>query len=577
MQIKIQSKINVGISMFSTAQLSSSSEPWHPDPPQATQSSIKQILLQSRGSTCGNWIITLLFITRNLLHFNPSPVGQDLTVFTHETQPNLAYIHWISSARIESHPTHIVMKRTDPSSPTRGDHDEDRTLKSPPKNRQYTGGRAMDEEKPAWPTPEEQKRAEEQLKEEKKRVEDAARTKRKEERAARIAEQKRTGVKVRKPKDGEWKEVNKEKTKGAGHKKSAAAEMKTPAAKTTKKGRGRSVDSAARKSSTTATRGTSVDSGLSRMSTESAAASEATQETSSSKRKKSAAFAAGIPENEGKTASTRKQQKAKDKESYAKKAAKEKKTVWGYSTIIKFQMRLGQCRSTCAEVYSRHKKMFTILQTYDASCTIQDHMNAKAPSLRSPGDFPSENEHGRYQRYFTLDGEQDWLWDNNITNSNPRNFIGSFILLSDKNPVEMFRYVRVDLRNQVQAVYEIKSIQELYTILSQVSLGVHANCDPDQVANDFREKLMKVETDIFERKKNWQETNLGFYEPIYDEIKDDWKTIEFPSVLGVRSYPKGGPYEKSKRGTDTSWKLAIHYEIARTRIGFSLRLGNLRD
>jgi hypothetical protein len=36
----------------------------------------------------------------------------------------------------------------------------------------------------------------------------------------------------------------------------------------------------------------------------------------------------------------------------------------------------------------------------------------------------------------------------------------------------------------------------------------------------------------------------------------DWKDVDFPDLVGVHSYPKLGPYEESKKGEDTSWKLA---------------------
>ena len=132
-----------------------------------------------------------------------------------------------------------------------------------------------------------------------------------------------------------------------------------------------------------------------------------------------------------------------------------------------------------------------------------------------------------------------------------RTFTGSFILLSDKEPEELFRWIRVDLRQAVDATYSIKEIQELYTVLSCTALGVHANCDPGNVAYDLQCKLWKVEKDILERKKVWYETADGFYEPIFDEIKDDWSKTPFPEILGIRTYPKGGPWEKSKRGEDT--------------------------
>ena len=190
-------------------------------------------------------------------------------------------------------------------------------------------------------------------------------------------------------------------------------------------------------------------------------------------------------------------------------------------------------------------------------------MNEKKKPIRSPGEFPKDGEHGRYQRHFTQDGELEWSWDNNITDKNPRSFNGSFILLSDKNPTELFNYCRVDLRNQVKGVYKLKPIQELYTVTGQVILGMHANCDPGAVTHDFRSKLTKVEQELLERKKEYEEGAVGgFYEAAFDEAREEWFNTSFPELLGYRGYPKGGPYEKSERGVDTSWKLAVHFEYA---------------
>lgn len=62
---------------------------------------------------------------------------------------------------------------------------------------------------------------------------------------------------------------------------------------------------------------------------------------------KSAKFAEGIKDNEGKTASTKKAAKAKKKESssYASKAAQEKKKSWIYDTVIEFKMKLENARA----------------------------------------------------------------------------------------------------------------------------------------------------------------------------------------------------------------------------------------
>ena len=63
----------------------------------------------------------------------------------------------------------------------------------------------------------------------------------------------------------------------------------------------------------------------------------------------------------------------------------------------------------------------------------------------------------------------------------------------------------------------------------------------------------------------------------------DWKDVNFPDLIGVRSYPKLGPYEESKKGDDTSWKLAQHFQhasICKDRIDIALaefvRLGAMK-
>lgn len=425
----------------------------------------------------------------------------------------------------------------------------------------------MDQEQSAWPTPEELKKKEE---EEARARRAKDREKKKAELAARIAEQKRTGRKQKKAPVVDVEGFT-EVTRESGQKTAKGKPTRGRSIESTgsNRSRGASVPASKKKPSGSkkAARGSSVDSGISKMSTDSKST------TSSPKRKKSATFAAGVPNNEGKTASLKKQQKVnKEKDSYAKKAGKSKKTTWVYEKIIKFSMKFGRCKNPCIEVYDRHKKMMDILQSCDQTCAIADYINRKSPPLYSPGEFPREKEHGRYQRYFTLDDEQDWSWDP-IGDGQSRTFTGSFILLSDKEPEELFRWIKVDLRQSVDAVYCIKEIQEMYTILSCAALGVHANCDPGNVAYDLRCKLWNVEKDILERKKEWYETADGFYEPIFDEIKEDWSKVPFPDILGIRSYPKGGPYEKSKRGVDTSWKLAIHFEWAarhEERILFSM-------
>jgi hypothetical protein len=41
----------------------------------------------------------------------------------------------------------------------------------------------------------------------------------------------------------------------------------------------------------------------------------------------------------------------------------------------------------------------------------------------------------------------------------------------------------------------------------------------------------------------------------------DWKDLDFPDIICIRSYPKAGPYEESKLNEDTSWKMAHHFRF----------------
>lgn len=105
------------------------------------------------------------------------------------------------------------------------------------------------------------------------------------------------------------------------------------------------------------------------------------------KTSKSTKFSDGIPDNEGKTASTKKQAKEKKRETYAEKATKSKKKTWGYSTVMEYKTRVGKCNDVQSEMYSRHATAFRIFQDYDSECAIGDHVNAKAEPLRSPAEF----------------------------------------------------------------------------------------------------------------------------------------------------------------------------------------------
>jgi hypothetical protein len=95
-----------------------------------------------------------------------------------------------------------------------------------------------------------------------------------------------------------------------------------------------------------------------------------------------------------------------------------------------------------------------------------------------------------------------------------------------------------------------------------ILLGVHGNTNSDEVAKELRDGLRKVELDIINRKKLFDIEQDGIRESVFDSIDYDWTKVDFPDILGVRSYPKQGMYEEAKAGTDTSWKLAQHFLMA---------------
>jgi hypothetical protein len=70
----------------------------------------------------------------------------------------------------------------------------------------------------------------------------------------------------------------------------------------------------------------------------------------SKKTTKSAKFSDGIPDNEGKTASTKKSAKEKKRETYAEKATKGKKKSWIYSTVMENRTHVGKCSNVLLSV-----------------------------------------------------------------------------------------------------------------------------------------------------------------------------------------------------------------------------------
>ena len=154
--------------------------------------------------------------------------------------------------------------------------------------------------------------------------------------------------------------------------------------------------------------------------------SEAQAKSSKKKSAKTAKFHDTIPDNTGKTASTKKAARAKKKDSYADKASKDKKEDWIYQTVIEWKTRVYKCNKPTTEMCSRMGNMHRILAAYDPECAIGDHMNAKAEWIRSAGEY-TWTTHVSFKRHFVLEHEPEWQWDK-VKGDKPRNFAGSFIL-----------------------------------------------------------------------------------------------------------------------------------------------------
>jgi hypothetical protein len=191
--------------------------------------------------------------------------------------------------------------------------------------------------------------------------------------------------------------------------------------------RRRSVPPPAKKSG--GNRGSSVDSSTSRKSKK----SDSDDSHAGDKRKrnpvgsttKTAKFQDGIPDNEGKTASTRMTARAKKDaesagpgQSYADKAKLPKKKNWAYEKILYYSMKVGKCTSTTGEVYGRLGNSFGVFLKQDPTCAIGNIYNAKKEPLRSPADF-NFNSHCTFQQYFTVDEETDLRFDDGIKQDKP--------------------------------------------------------------------------------------------------------------------------------------------------------------
>ena len=288
----------------------------------------------------------------------------------------------------------------------------------PQQKRTFTGETAMDDEKSAWPSPAEalderaQRRAERAAKKDDITIRAEKAKAAAEEKAAASSGQARGRSSLERA-------VNNGKStrrsRSGIRSKSTTRRSKSTTRRSVSQPRRRSV-SAKHKSSLkqSSRRSGSVDTGQN---------SRGSDESNSSKRKaesapmdtdqqeapepKSATFADGTLNNEGKTRTTKEKVKevkaAKKGKTYASKVKAEEKKNWSYRTFIYYNMKISKCANTCAEIYKRQGEAFRILQFGDPVCAIADHINEKAAPLRSPGDFPKPTvgSHARYQRYYT--------------------------------------------------------------------------------------------------------------------------------------------------------------------------------
>jgi hypothetical protein len=86
------------------------------------------------------------------------------------------------------------------------------------------------------------------------------------------------------------------------------------------------------------------------------------------------------------------------------------------------------------------------------------------------------------------------------------------------------------------------------TNVDLIVLSMHGNTYTDAVAHDFRVGLAKAEANLLARKQLFEEAGEGVSDYLFESVSFDWKGLDFPDILGVRSYPRLGPYEESKQG-----------------------------
>jgi hypothetical protein len=178
-----------------------------------------------------------------------------------------------------------------------------------------------------------------------------------------------------------------------------------------------------------------------------------------------------------------------------------------------YSMKVGKCPSTTGEVYSHLGNSFGEFLKQDPTCATGNIFNAKKKPLRSPAEFNFDS-HGTFQQYFTVDEETDWQFDDGIKQDKPRTFQGSFILLSDQNPVDLLHFCRVDVRKQLKGngSISIKEIQELRTVKGLILMGVHGTTFGPSVTHDLRLHLSRTELALLNRKKMYDEDGIGHFD-----------------------------------------------------------------
>lgn len=56
--------------------------------------------------------------------------------------------------------------------------------------------------------------------------------------------------------------------------------------------------------------------------------------------------------------------------------------------------------------------------------------------------------------------------------------------------------------------------------------------------HDFCVALAKAEADLLTRKRLFEEEGQGISDHLFESVEFDWKGLDFPDILGIRSYPR---------------------------------------